>query len=277
MPGVGAVFLLLAAAATSYCVLSAAIALRSMATHVSYAAATLHVRTDLLTLTLAQVAGMGVALSLGLHWFAGDTGLGAALHMRPVRARGLLLCLVAGACLQFPLTELSNVLHARVFGPEPLETQLALQNMIEAHSIGRGLLVVGCLVAAIPLVEEVLFRGLLLFGLERRYGPSIAVLTSACLFGVSHLGAVAAVYASVAGVLLGLLALKTRSIWPGMAMHAAVNAMPVLLPEHVWPIEGFNVPSVVPHHLPGAWVGLSLVLGLSLLAWASRIEYSDDP
>jgi len=89
-----------------------------------------------------------------------------------------------------------------------------------------------------------------------------------------HLGAVPAVYATVAGLLLGSIALATRSVWPGIALHAAVNAVPVLLPERLLPIHGFNIPSALPSHLPPWLVWPPLLLGLALLAAARRIEYA---
>jgi membrane protease YdiL (CAAX protease family) len=163
-----------------------------------------------------------------------------------------------------------------VFGPDPLELQLALQNMLEAHSLGSGVLVVTCLVALVPLIEELLFRGLFLFGLERRYGSGFALILSACFFGIVHMGAVPAVYASVAGLLLGGLALTTRSIWPGIAVHAAINAVPVLLPERLLALHGFNVPTIAATHLSPWLVWPPLLLGLALLVTVRRIEYATE-
>jgi membrane protease YdiL (CAAX protease family) len=235
-----------------------------------------HVRGDLLTLTLAQVIAMGSALALGLRLWDPDTRTAEALSLRPVSAKTLALCLGAGACLQFPLTELANVLHAYVFGPDPLEHQIALQNLLEARSLAQGLRVVTCVVGLVPLTEELLFRGFLLFGLSRRYGRGFGLLLSSVLFGVVHLGAVPALYASVAGVVLGWLALSTRSVWPGVSLHAAFNAVPVLLPEHVVSIRGFNVPSEVQAHLSPWLVWPPLALGLLLLAGVRRIEYGSE-
>ncbi len=232
------------------------------------------VQRDLPLLTLAQLIAMGTALAVGLRMFDPDTPPAEALSLIPVRRATLALCLASGALLQFPLTELSNALHAYVFGPDSLERQLAVQNMLEARSLGQGVLVVLCLVALVPAAEELLFRGLLLFGLERRYGSGFALLLSSCFFGVVHLGAVPAVYATVAGLLLGAVALTTRSVWPGIALHAAINAVPVLLPEHVLPIRGFNVPSELAVHLPHYLVWPPLLGGLCLLAMAQRIEYA---
>jgi membrane protease YdiL (CAAX protease family) len=228
-----------------------------------------HVRGHLPSLTLAQVLAMGAATVLGLKLSDVDAPPAQALRLIPVRGRSLALCLIAGLCLQFPLAELANALHHYVFGLEPLEEQLARQNLLEAHSLLEGGLVVTCLVALVPGVEELLFRGLFLTGLSGRYGPGWGLVLSSCLFGVIHLGAVPAVYASVAGLLLGGLSLATRSTYPNIALHAGVNAVPVLLPERLIAIHGFNVPSEQPEHLPWWLVWPPLLLGLFLL-WVVR-------
>lgn len=231
-----------------------------------------YLRGSLVSLTLVQAATMGTTLLLGLRLMDPDSELAEALSMRPVAVRTLILCLAAGACLQFPLTELSNLLHGTVFGPDPIEQQLALQNLLEARSLGQGALIILCIAGVIPLMEELLFRGVFLFGLSRRYGAAFGVLLSAVLFGVVHLGAVPALYASVAGLVLGWLALTTGSVWPGVALHAAFNAVPVLLPEYLIPIRGFNVPSVAVEHLPPYLVWPPLIAGLALLFAVRRVE-----
>lgn len=236
------------------------------------AEASRHVVGNLPTLTLIQLVAMGTVVAAGLKLGDPELSLRDALHLHPLRLRSLALCLVAGACLQFPLAELGNLLHQHVFDMDPLEEQLARQALIEAHGPLEGALVVLCLVALVPFAEELLFRGLFMFGLRERYGRGFALLLSACLFGVIHFGAVPAVYAAVAGLILGLLALSTDSTWASVAVHAAVNAVPVLLPESLVPIHGFNVPSELPEHLP-VWLVLPcLALGICLLLAVQRIE-----
>lgn len=233
------------------------------------------IHRDLPILTLIQVSAMGTALVVGLRLFDPETPLFDALMLNPVRPLTLAACLIAGTCLQFPLTELANVLHHYVFGQDPLEQQLVLQNMTEARTPLQGLTIISCLAAIVPLTEELLFRGLFLFGLERRYGKGFALLLSSAFFGIVHLSAVNAIYATVAGLLLGGLALATRSVWPGVAVHGAVNALPVLLPESVLPITGFNVPSALPTHLPPWLVWPPLAVGIAAIYVATRFERAE--
>jgi membrane protease YdiL (CAAX protease family) len=274
VPAFGALALLVLTFAMMYGLTVLIAALYSTLHDLSMAAATGSIQRNLPLMTLVQLLAMGTALVVGLKLFDPETPLPEALALSPVQPRTLALCLLAGGCLQFPLTELANVLHAHVFGPDPLEQQIALQNMLEARTLGQGLTVVVCLVALVPLIEELLFRGLFLFGLERRYGRAFALVLSSCFFGIVHLEAVPALYATAAGFLLGTLALTSRSVWPGIALHAAVNAVPVLLPERLLAIQGFNVPSALATHLSPWLVWPPLVVGLSLLAVARRIEYA---
>jgi membrane protease YdiL (CAAX protease family) len=274
VPAFGALALLVLVGAMVYGLTLLVAVLYGALHDLTLGAATGKIQRDLVLLTVIQWLAMGTALVVGLKLFDPDSPLDEALSLRPVKPVTLALCLLAGVCLQFPLTELSNGLHAHVFGQDSLELQLALQNMLEAHTPGQGLLVVGCLAALVPLIEELLFRGLFLFGLERRYGSGFALLLSSCFFGIVHMAPVPAVYATVAGLVLGALALVTRSIWPGIALHAAINAVPVLLPERVLAIHGFNVPSALATHLSPWLVWPPLVLGLGLLATVRRIEYA---
>jgi membrane protease YdiL (CAAX protease family) len=272
LPLSGALALLALAAALMLGLREGLAALHAYGRSVSLARAEQQVVGDLLSLTLVQLVAMGTALALGLRFCEPETGLREALSLHPVRKTSLALCLAAGACLQFPLTELSNVLHAEIFGPDPLAQQLALQNLLEAHSLARGLLIVGCLAGAIPLIEELLFRGLFLFGLSARYGRPAGVFFSAVLFGAVHLSWVPVLYATTAGLVLGWLALSTRSIWPGVALHGAFNAVPILLPEHVLPLRGFNVPSEAAEHLPALLIWPPLLAAFALLAAVRRLE-----
>jgi membrane protease YdiL (CAAX protease family) len=267
--------LTLLAGASTYGLLIALAALRTVAQGARLTDALDQIQHSLLTLTLAQLCGMGSALFVGLRVYAPDASLRVAVGARPARLPVVGLCFLAGLCLQFPLAELGNLLH-EIFGQDPMEQQLHVKGLIEARNAGDGLLVVGCLVAVIPTIEELFTRGFLMFGFARQSGVAPALIASSVLFGLMHIlgGPVPALYATAAGFLLGQLALSTRSVFPGIALHAAVNAVPVLLPERVLAIRGFNVPSPETTHITPWLVWPAAALGLAFLAWVRRIEYA---
>ena len=70
---------------------------------------------------------------------------------------------------------------------------------------------------------EFFFRGFLLHGVRRRFG-AYAILVMTVPYCMIHFGKPVqeTVGAIVAGLLLGLMSLKTRSIWLGAALHIAV-------------------------------------------------------
>jgi membrane protease YdiL (CAAX protease family) len=78
--------------------------------------------------------------------------------------------------------------------------------------------------AAYFVAWEFFFRGWMVNGLLPHWGKAGAVLTQVTPFVVMHLGKaeLEALGSVVAGVALGLLSLRTRSIWYGAVTHAAV-------------------------------------------------------
>jgi len=70
---------------------------------------------------------------------------------------------------------------------------------------------------------EFFFRGFMLFSLEPHLGPT-AIAVQMIPFALMHVGkpVVEAVGSILAGVFLGVLSWRTRSIWYGVMVHAAV-------------------------------------------------------
>lgn len=84
-------------------------------------------------------------------------------------------------------------------------------------------LLAGAVVA--PLAEETLFRGFLFAGLLRHVGERLAYGVSALCFAVVHFAPLALPPLFVLGVVLAWLYQRTRSIWPSVVLHAAVNTV----------------------------------------------------
>lgn len=78
-----------------------------------------------------------------------------------------------------------------------------------------------CIVA--PLIEELLFRGIILRGLLRHYSVSTAILLSTSLFAAAHLTLIQLPTTYLVGALLGWLYVRTHSLWPSIFAHAVHN------------------------------------------------------
>jgi hypothetical protein len=127
------------------------------------------------------------------------------------------------------------------------------------------------LVAAVlaPIVEETLFRGLLLQRWATKWGTRRAVIVSSALFAVGH---VELLGHFVFGLVMCALYLRTRSLWVPIATHALNNGLvtigtlaAVLQPAR--PEEAMTLQT-----LRGQWwVGIvALVAGVVLLEWYRR-------
>jgi membrane protease YdiL (CAAX protease family) len=79
------------------------------------------------------------------------------------------------------------------------------------------------IVVAAPILEELLFRGLILDGFLKNYKPQYAILGSAFLFGVVHGNLPQGIGAFLAGILIGWIYWKTGSILAGIFIHLINN------------------------------------------------------
>ncbi len=87
-------------------------------------------------------------------------------------------------------------------------------------------IVVICIIPSI--VEEVIFRGLLLSSLKS-FGDIIAVVLSALTFAFFHLNPAQSIYPFLYGIVLGLVAVKTGNVYYSMIMHFINNLLTILL------------------------------------------------
>ncbi len=86
-----------------------------------------------------------------------------------------------------------------------------------------GILTVCISFAIVPaLIEEFVVRGVTMQPL-RKYGDKFAILVSAFFFSVLHGNMFQIPYTFVGGLVLGYLAIKTKSLWPPMILHFVNN------------------------------------------------------
>lgn len=77
---------------------------------------------------------------------------------------------------------------------------------------------------AAPILEELIFRGIILRGFLKKYDPQKAIIFSAIIFGVAHLNPWQFVAAFTIGLIIGYMYWKTQSIWPGIFIHFINNS-----------------------------------------------------
>ena len=84
-----------------------------------------------------------------------------------------------------------------------------------------------------PIVEEVIFRGLIFYYFQKRYSVKTAIIVQAILFGVIHLNLAQASYAIIIGLFLGYAYVYTQSIWVPIIIHVVNNIVAMVVPEAI--------------------------------------------
>ncbi|HEY3383946.1 MAG TPA: CPBP family glutamic-type intramembrane protease [Vicinamibacterales bacterium] len=121
-------------------------------------------------------------------------------------------------------------------------------------------------VAVMPgIFEELLFRGVFLHGLVRRFHPIVAVVAIGAMFGLMHVSLFRLVPTAYLGMLLAGITLVTGSVFPAMLWHFLNNLLGVSSPSLNIPWEAFG---------PSTYGAAALALALSgWILWRNRTPY----
>ncbi len=84
-----------------------------------------------------------------------------------------------------------------------------------------------CMIA--PVIEEVLLRDYVLGGLRDTCGVPLALVISSTLFALLHFNMVQSLSAAVCGILLGILYLRTDSVFCCIVAHSGYNVISYLV------------------------------------------------
>jgi len=86
---------------------------------------------------------------------------------------------------------------------------------------------------AAPILEETLFRGVLLKALLKKFNPWTAILLSAIAFGLFHMNPWQFLYATVLGIWLGYMYWKTNSLFYPIVIHMLLNGTAFFASQYV--------------------------------------------
>ena len=111
-----------------------------------------------------------------------------------------------------------EVLHWDALSPPEIEAGIAFPG-------AAAILTFQALALVTPLTEELFFRGFVLRGLMSGLGAGWAIVSSAAIFSIFHWDIGVLVPVFVTGLLLGWLYHRTGSLWPGVLVHGAQNAL----------------------------------------------------
>jgi membrane protease YdiL (CAAX protease family) len=173
---------------------------------------------------VAIVAGaVAVSRVKGLGSLAADFGLRIRRADWPALVMGCALQIVALVLLA-PIFRVAALKH---------EPQQLVERTKQVHSLPLIVVIVLATAIGAPVVEELIFRGMLLRGLLRRTSDAWAVVISALLFAAAHLLDLGAGYVFPAlfglGLVLGVLAIRDRSLSRPILIHGGFNLLATVL------------------------------------------------
>ncbi len=187
--------------------------------------------SDIERAALAVVLGYGCVLTVVMH----VKGLSySSLFHSSVSSNAATLLLLPAIALTIPVQMLANsAMFDALQWLSPLSAaEQAIFSLFASGSL--AILVMTCVLA--PVLEEMLFRGIILRSFLKQFGRWPAIFGSAFLFGVAHMNMYQFMCAlligwalPIAGLALGWLYERTRSLIPCIALHAMFNITGTLL------------------------------------------------
>lgn len=106
-----------------------------------------------------------------------------------------------------------------------LEPLMSLLPPSEGRGLGRGFWACFTAVVSSAVLEEVLCRGLIFEAFRKRWGVKTSILFSSLFFGLIHLDVATMIVAVVAGIIFGVLYVRTSSLYTTIIIHSVNNAM----------------------------------------------------
>ncbi|MDF2537876.1 MAG: hypothetical protein K0S76_897 [Herbinix sp.] len=97
-------------------------------------------------------------------------------------------------------------------------------DVVEQLMSGNIVTVVVYTIFMAPIVEELIFRGVILHKANKVIPFLGANILQAILFGIYHMNIVQGIYATIAGFLFGLMYYKFRNIYAPIMLHMIINA-----------------------------------------------------
>ena len=102
------------------------------------------------------------------------------------------------------------------------------RGLVDAAGGARTVLLVVVVAVGAPIVEEIVYRGMIQRSAVARFGPIVGWIGAALFFAVIHLRPVEFPGLAIAGAVFGLAAWRTGRIGGAIVAHAAFNATGLL-------------------------------------------------
>lgn len=188
-------------------------------------------------MTLISVISGVVALLIILIIFkARHKNFREEINIKPIRLISIPIIILMGISLNLLIQILISCL------PIPLEL---MESYSQASQFTQDTSIISFLALAImaPIAEEIFFRGLVLSRFSKSMPIVVSIILQAIIFGLIHGTVLWFSYATIIGLVLGLLAYKQKSILGCMILHFSINGLSFMI--NIFKIEFNDVTAMV--------------------------------
>lgn len=181
----------------------------------------------------AMIYGLGIVVSLALIFKAAKSEIIFAFSEEEIEGgkKSLFLPLLGCSVISVAFAIGLNYLFSFIGANELSKTFGEVQKAQYGVDFTVGVILFGILS---PVVEEVMFRGMLYNRLKRMFSMYLAMGISSLLFGVFHGDIVQGVYGFLMGLLIVFCYERFKSFWIPVAMHIVANVCVFVLNYTVW-------------------------------------------
>jgi uncharacterized protein len=220
---------------------------------------------DPLVLVVTTISGFGLlVLWLGRKHII---NLQSMFSMKNISAIFFIPMILIISGLGILLSEVSN-LTTRILPMSDSWLRAFSSILGDGSAPWKGILAV---VVVAPIVEEIIFRGMILRGFLKHYSVKKSILLSALLFGIVHMNPWQFVTAFVAGIILGWWYVKTESIITTIFGHTLNNGMSFIIAAIGLSIPGYNAPYTTEMHQPFWFDLLGIILLTVGIVWLVKL------
>ena len=143
------------------------------------------------------------------------------LSFNKTKISTVVLCLLLGIALNFSCNVLFMILPQSWLESYSQASESLDQGSLFSYVLG------GVIIA--PLVEEIVFRGLVMKRFQSCMPSILAAVLAAVVFGICHGDLVWAIYAGSLGIVIGVMFARFESIIPCICIHFAFNGVSAVL------------------------------------------------
>jgi membrane protease YdiL (CAAX protease family) len=173
-----------------------------------------------------MLASLLIFVPAFLYVKMGDFSLQGVFKMYSVAWRVAAASVLVGVSLPFLIDELDKIVQ--MFLTMPPEWQEILYKPLRAESLFDWMVILTAGVLIGPVVEELLFRGLLQGSFEKRGEWWQAILQTSLIFALLHVFHFTLLQFFCLAVLLGFLSWRSGSVVPAIIVHMLNNAMAII-------------------------------------------------